>query len=110
MKDPCVYIPASRQYGTLYIGVTSDLHGRMSEHTQGLFEGFTKRYGVKRLVYYTYFNGMDEAIKREKQLKAWQRGWKIRLIRSTNPEWANLYDPKTGEVYLFPVDESRQVF
>ena len=74
MKDPCVYILANRQFGTLYIGVTSDLYGRMGEHTQALHEGFTKRYSVKRLVYYTYFSCMDDAIMREKQLKAWQRG------------------------------------
>ena len=80
----------------------------MGEHTQALYEGFTARYGVKRLVYYTYFSSIDDAIMREKQLKAWQRGWKIRLIRSANTEWLNLYDPKTGEIHTLPVDRFQQ--
>lgn len=73
MKNPCVYILASQLNGTLYIGVTSDIHGRMSEHVQGLYEGFTKQYNVKRLVYYEFHHTMEDAIKREKLLKNWQR-------------------------------------
>jgi putative endonuclease len=73
MKDPCVYILASKRDGVLYVGVTSDLHGRMAEHEQELIEGFTKRYGVKQLVNYEFHDDMTAAIRREKQLKEWQR-------------------------------------
>jgi putative endonuclease len=84
-KDPCVYILASGRNGTLYIGVTSDLEGRVSEHKQDLIEGFTKRFAVHRLVYVESFDTMDEAIAREKQLKRW------RLIERSNPDWNDLY-------------------
>jgi putative endonuclease len=92
MKDPAVYILASKRDGILYIGVTSDLWGRMQEHRQDVFDGFTKRYGVKRLVYYEFHETMDAAIQREKRLKEWKRAWKVRLIHSLNPEWHDLYD------------------
>ena len=85
MKRPCVYILTNKPLGTLYIGVTSNLHKRMAEHAQGLVEGFTKRYGVKRLVYYELYDSMTDAIRREKRLKDWQRLWKIRLIEGMNP-------------------------
>ena len=98
MKAPCVYILASKIYGTLYGGVSSALHKRMAEHSQGLFEGFTKRYGVKMLVYYEMHDDMPSAIKREKQIKNWNRAWKFRLINKMNPEWKNLFDPDTGEI------------
>jgi len=98
MKNPCVYILASRRDGTLYIGVTSDLHGRMSEHVQGLREGFTKKYAIKMLVYQEFHQTIEQAIHREKQLKKWNRAWKIRLIAKMNPEWKNLYDENTGHV------------
>ncbi len=107
-KNPSVYILASRRNGTLYIGVTSDLHQRMAEHKQGLIEGFTKKYGVKLLVYYETHPTMDAAIRREKQLKEWRRLWKIRLIESMNPEWVDLFDETTGEVFDGPADVSRQ--
>jgi predicted GIY-YIG superfamily endonuclease len=71
----------------------------MSEHEQALIEGFSKRYGVKLLVYYEYHDSMDEAIRREKQLKEWKRAWKVRLLESMNPEWVNLFDPATCEVW-----------
>jgi putative endonuclease len=105
--DPCVYILASRIHGTLYIGVTSDLHGRMQEHVQGLFSGFSKMHGVTMLVYYEAHADMVSAIKREKQLKKWNRAWKLRLIESMNPAWENLYDPKTDEVKSGPADLRR---
>ncbi len=89
MKDPCVYILTNQRNGVLYIGVTSDIHGRMSEHAQGLFDGFSKKYSVKILVYYEFHHTMPEAIRREKQLKKWNRSWKVRLIGSLNPEWCN---------------------
>jgi putative endonuclease len=70
----------------------------MAEHTQGLFEGFTKRYGIKQLVYYELHETMREAIQREKQLKKWNRPWKYRLIEQMNPRWDDLFDPQTGEI------------
>jgi putative endonuclease len=75
MKTPRVYILASKRNGVLYIGVTSDLAGRMAEHDQGLLPGFTLRRGIRMLVYYEFHTGMDEAIRREKQLKEWRRSW-----------------------------------
>ncbi|MFT3731405.1 MAG: GIY-YIG nuclease family protein [Hyphomicrobium sp.] len=79
-KSPCVYILASRQNGTLYIGVTSDLHTRMAQHSQKLMPGFTAQYDVTQLVYYEMHETIDLAIAREKQLKEWRRIWKLRLI------------------------------
>ena len=108
MKCPCVYIIASKRDGVLYIGVTSNLHGRMAEHDQGLIEGFTKRYGVKVLVYYEFHDDMAAAIRREKQLKEWRRAWKVRLIETMNPEWVNLFDPANGEIIDGPADTARQ--
>lgn len=107
-KSPCVYILASRRNGTLYIGVTSDLAQRTSLHKQSLIEGFTKKYGVQRLVYYETHPTMDVAIRREKQLREWRRLWKIRLIESMNPEWVDLFDESTGEVFDGPADASRR--
>lgn len=107
-KSPCVYILASRRNGTLYIGVTSDLAQRISLHKQSLIEGFTKKYGVQRLVYYETHPTMDVAIRREKQLREWRRLWKIRLIESMNPEWVDLFDESTGEVFDGPADASRR--
>lgn len=98
IKRPSVYVLASGRNGTLYIGVTSDLHGRMSQHTDGTFEGFTKKYAVKLLVYYEMHVSMDDAITRETRLKKWNRIWKLRVIEQLNPEWRNLYDPQTGEI------------
>jgi putative endonuclease len=89
--QPCVYILSSQRYGTLYIGVTSDLVRRVWEHKEGLAEGFTKRYGVKTLVYYELFEDMLCAIEREKQLKKYGRAKKIVLIQSSNPLWEDLY-------------------
>ncbi len=90
-KQPCVYILASQRNGTLYVGVTSDLFLRTGLHKQDLIEGFTKHYGVHQLVYYEMHHTMPEAIRREKQLKKWNRAWKIRLIESMNPEWEDLF-------------------
>lgn len=98
MKRPCVYITASGYNGTIYVGVTSDLNERMAQHHQGLVEGFTKRYGVTTLVYFEYHHSMVEAIVREKQIKKWNRLWKIRLIEQMNPGWRNLFDAETGEI------------
>ena len=86
-----VYILASRMAGTLYIGVTSDLIKRISEHREGVTKGFTARYKTHRLVYHEVFGSIEDAIKREKQLKGWHRAWKIRLIEEANPKWDDLF-------------------
>ncbi len=91
-KQSFVYILASQRNGTLYIGVTSNLIRRIYEHKQGLFEGFTKKYNVKNLVYYEIFEDITEAIKREKELKGWKRNKKIILIEKDNKEWRDLYE------------------
>lgn len=91
-KTYFVYIMASQRNGTLYIGVTNDVMRRAWEHKEGNVEGFTKRYGVKTLVYYDTFEDIDEAIIREKQLKKWNRAWKLRLIEEKNPDWHDLYE------------------
>ena len=90
MKEPCVYILASREYGTIYIGVTSDLVARLHQHRNGQVKGFTSKYEVHRLVRFEQFATMYDAISREKQLKRWHRQWKINLIESENPHWADL--------------------
>jgi putative endonuclease len=92
MKQPCVYIMANRRNGTLYTGVTSDLGRRIFEHREGLIPGFTKRYGCKLLVWYDRFDRVDEAIAREKQIKAGSRGKKLALIEHLNPQWHDLYE------------------
>jgi putative endonuclease len=94
MKDkvPCVYILASQKNGTLYVGVTSDLAKRVSEHKNESVESFTKRYGVHNLVYYEVTNTMDVAIAREKQIKAGSRKNKLKLVEKSNPEWKDLFD------------------
>jgi len=86
-----VYILASRLGGTLYIGVTNDLVRRVYEHRMGLAEGFTKKYRVHRLVYFEPYGDVEQAIRREKRLKKWNRAWKIRLIEEHNPNWDDLY-------------------
>ncbi len=91
MQTYCVYILASKPYGTLYIGVTRCLVGRVLQHREEFFEGFTKRYGVKMLVYYEAFEDVRVAIQREKSLKRWPRAWKINLIERDNPHWTDLF-------------------
>ena len=86
MKQPYVYILASRRNGTLYVGVTSDLIQRVWQHKNDLAEGFTKRYGVHRLVWYEECGTMEAAISREKAIKEWKRAWKIRLIEDHNAD------------------------
>ncbi|WP_068074128.1 GIY-YIG nuclease family protein [Novosphingobium lentum] len=89
-RQPCTYILASRPYGTLYIGVTSDLVRRLWQHRNGALPGFSDRYAIYRLVRYELFGDMDLAIAREKQLKNWHRPWKITLIQTDNPDWHDL--------------------
>ena len=91
-KLPCVYIVASKRNGTLYIGVTSDLPGRIWQHKHGIVEGFSKRYGCKTLVWYEVHGSMETAIAREKQIKEWQRKWKLRIIEEMNPNWDDMYE------------------
>jgi putative endonuclease len=86
----CVYILASKRNGTLYTGMTSDLARRVYEHKNDLAEGFTKRYRVHDLVYFEPTEDFDSALKREKQIKAWKRQWKIELIQKNNPTWRDL--------------------
>ena len=86
-----VYILASKKDGVLYIGVTNNLVRRIYEHKKGMTDGFTKKYNVKNLVYYETHSEINEAIKREKQMKKWYRKWKIELIEKSNPEWKDLY-------------------
>ena len=90
-KQFFVYIMASRRNGTLYIGVTSNLIQRVWNHKQGLVEGFTSKYQVGMLVYLEPHETAESAITREKQLKKWERAWKIRLAEHSNPEWRDLY-------------------
>ena len=90
-KAGFVYIMANRRNGTLYIGVTSDLPGRVYGHREGLIAGFTKRYGCKRLVWFEQHDDLQSARHRELQLKEWQRAWKIELIVKMNPDWDDLY-------------------
>jgi putative endonuclease len=90
-----VYILASGAGGTLYVGVTNNLIRRVFEHREGLVSGFTKRYGVKMLVYYEQHDTAIAAIQREKNIKHWSREWKIDLILSINPDWHDLYDDIT---------------
>jgi len=90
-KQPAVYILASTRNGTLYIGVTSDLVKRVWQHREDLVEGFTKQYGVHTLVYYELHADMVNAMQREKQMKKWNRAWKIELIEKENPEWVDLW-------------------
>jgi putative endonuclease len=91
-KVPCTYILASERNGTLYIGVTSDLVRRVYEHKHDQVDGFTKTYAVHNLVYFELHANMEEAITREKQIKKWNRDWKVELIERDNPYWRDLYD------------------
>jgi len=92
MKQPAVYILASQVNGTLYIGVTSNLVQRVWRHKNEVVESFTKKYGVHMLVYYKLHGSMEQAIIREKQLKKWNRAWKLRLIEEKNLNWDDLYE------------------
>lgn len=92
VMQPCVYLLASRRNGTLYVGVTSNLVQRVWQHRNHLVEGFTKRYGVSRLVWFELHETMESAIRREKAIKEWKRAWKIQLIEETNPEWVDLFE------------------
>ena len=96
MKQPAVYLLATGKRGTLYIGVTSNLVARTWQHREHVVAGFTKRYDVTKLVWYELHGTMDTAILREKQLKKWNREWKLRLMHEFNPEWRDLWDDIVG--------------
>jgi putative endonuclease len=87
-----VYIMAKGRNSTFYVGVTSELAKRGWEHKNGVAGGFTKKYGIKNLVYYEIHANAESAIKREKRLKKWNRTWKMRIIEEMNPEWKDLYE------------------
>jgi putative endonuclease len=92
MAGGYVYILASKPNGVLYVGVTSDLIRRIYEHRNGLIDGFTKKYSVKRLVYFERYDTIEAAIQREHNMKHWPRKWKVRLILVGNSEWNDFYD------------------
>ncbi len=94
-KQPCVYILASKPNGTLYTGVTSDLVKRIWQHKNKIHQGFTTKYNVHTLVYYEPHQTMPTAITREKQIKKWNRQWKINLIQKQNPHWRDLWEDIT---------------
>ena len=95
-KSGSVYILASKRNGTLYTGVTSDLPGRIRQHKEGRIVGFTKTYGVDRLVYFESHPRIADAVVRETRIKKWRRAWKLDLIESVNPEWDDLYEGILG--------------
>jgi putative endonuclease len=92
MSGGWVYIMTNRPNGTLYLGVTADISRRAFEHREGLVKGFTKRYGLKRLVWTEFYENIVDAIQREHNMKHWSRAWKVRLILDANPEWRDLYE------------------
>ncbi|WP_341895049.1 GIY-YIG nuclease family protein [Ferrovibrio terrae] len=92
MAGGWVYIMTNKPNGTLYIGVTSDIARRAWEHREGVVDGFTKRYGLKCLVYFEAHDSIEVAIRREKTMKLWPRQWKLRTITAANPEWRDLFD------------------
>jgi len=92
VKTYYVYILANKRNGTLYIGVTNNLKGRIYQHKAGLYEGFTKKYSINKLVYFEMFGSIDYAITREKRLKKWNRKWKIELVEEKNPNWEDLFE------------------
>jgi putative endonuclease len=95
MAGGYIYILTNRPNGVLYVGVTSNLVRRVFEHRSDFVDGFTKRYGLKRLVYFEKFDDIRDAIQREHNIKHWSRAWKVRLIVATNPDWDDLYDTIT---------------
>jgi putative endonuclease len=91
-----LYMMTNRRYGTLYLGVTGDLSRRLWEHREGVVEGFSRRYGPKRLVWAEHHDDIPSVIQREKNIKHWPRSWKIALIEAQNPEWEDLYQQLAG--------------
>jgi putative endonuclease len=107
-RQPCVYLLASNRNGTLYVGVTSNLIMRVSQHRGHLAGGFSDRYDITRLVWYELHAAMESAIQREKRIKKWKRDWKLQLIDGMNPSWRDLWSDVTGQapaanVHGFPL-------
>ncbi len=98
MNEYFIYILASKQNGTLYVGITNDIVRRVFQHKNNEVEGFTAKYQAHRLVWYESCSDVHGAIAREKQLKKWNRKWKLALIEESNPQWRDLYDEITGSV------------
>ena len=92
MKGGWVYILSNKPGGVLYVGVTSDLAARMTQHRGGTGSAFCRKYGLKTLVYAEPHEGIEDAIAREKAIKAWKRAWKVELIEKANPEWGDLFE------------------
>jgi putative endonuclease len=90
--QPCLYIVTNHRHGTLYIDVTSDIARPAYGHGEGVIDGFTRKYGLKQLVWYEMHQTMEATIAREKQMKAWQRNWKIKTIEKMNPAWDDLHE------------------
>jgi putative endonuclease len=95
-KAFCVYILASARNGTLYVGVTSDLIKRVWQHKEGFVDGFTKDHAINTLIWFEQHDSAESAISREKQIKRWNREWKVKLIEERNPYWNDLYDEIIG--------------
>ena len=91
-----VYILASQRNGTLYVGVTNNLAGRMMQHRDKSLDGFTKKYNVHMLVWFEEHGDIRDAIRREKQIKKWNRAWKLEMIEKVNPDWLNLFERIAG--------------
>jgi len=103
-----VYIMASGPMGTLYIGSTSDLLVRVAQHKNKIFKGFTADYGVNKLVYYKWHDGLEDMVKRERQIKKWKRNWKLKIIIDMNPGWIDLYDVVLKEFgYMTEAENAR---
>jgi putative endonuclease len=102
VREHCyfVYLLASRRNGTLYLGVTNDVMRRTWEHKSDVIDGFTKKYGVHTLVWFETYDDINVAIAREKQIKGWNRAWKIKLIEGQNSGWNDLYERLLGEIAL----------
>ena len=96
MKDYYVYMMTNKRNGALYTGMTGDLVRRAYQHRMGIIEGFTKKYGLKILVWYEQHSDVNAAIAREKNIQAWKRTWKLKIIEEKNPDWSDLYDEVTG--------------
>ena len=92
MRSAFIYFMSNRRNGILYVGMTNDVVRRAWEHREGVLEGFTKRYGLTRLVYFEEHGSIVDAIQREKNIKHWPRAWKVRLIEGANPDWSDLFE------------------
>ncbi len=107
LRQPAVYLLASKRNGVLYCGVTSGLFARVGVHKQNLIDGLTRKHGVHCLVYYELHETMDAAILRETRIKKWRRAWKVRLIEQMNPGWRHLSDERLGEIMDGSADRER---